>query len=65
MTDPNVQEVVDRDALSKTLVEAMVDAHPDLSDEQIADRIRNHTWCPDKTMTPETVEFWRERMARS
>lgn len=57
--DPFEHEIVGRDPLSKTLVEAMVDAHPDFTDEQISDLIRKHSGCPVDAMTPEIVARWR------
>lgn len=62
--DPFEGKIVGRDPLSKTLVEALVEAHPDWSDEQISERI-NRQVCPDDTgvMTPEIVAYWRPEVA--
>lgn len=53
------QGVTGRDPLGKTLVEALLDSHPDWSDQQIADRINQE--CGEPAMTVDEVAYWREQ----
>jgi hypothetical protein len=51
-------DVVGRDPIAKTVTEAMIAAHPDWSDAQVAERInREYT---DPVITAEEVAHWRQ-----
>lgn len=50
-------DVVGRDPIAKTVTEAMVAAHPDWTDEQVATRI-NHEYT-QPVITVEEVAHWR------
>lgn len=51
------ERIVGRDPLPKTLVEAMVAAHPDWTDEQVADRINHEYEKP--VISAADVAWWR------
>jgi hypothetical protein len=51
-------DVVGRDPIAKTLTEAMVAAHPDWTDVQVAERINREYTQP--VITAEEVSHWRE-----
>lgn len=50
-------DVVGRDPVAKTVTEAMVAAHPDWTNEQVAERINREYTQP--VITVEEVAYWR------
>lgn len=58
--DPRVKR--GRDPVGKTITEAMAAAHPDWTDEQVADRINREYTNP--VITVEEVARWRPEVAR-
>ncbi|AEV86880.1 hypothetical protein ACWT_5862 [Actinoplanes sp. SE50] len=55
-------EVVGRDPVGKTIVEALVSSHPDWSDQQVTDRINRE--YDEPVITVAEVARWRPGMAR-
>jgi hypothetical protein len=51
-----------RDPVAKAIVTAMVEAHPDWTDQQICDRINREYTNP--LLTVEEVAQWRAEVAR-
>jgi len=51
------EQIVGRDPVAKTMTAAMVKAHPDWTDEQVADRINRE--YADPVITVEEVAHWR------
>lgn len=56
---PNLpfRQIVGRDPVSKTVTESMIAAHPDWSDEQVAERVNREYTEP--VISAEEVAHWR------
>jgi hypothetical protein len=54
--------VAGRDPVGKTVTEQMIDAHPDWTNEQIAERINQEYETP--VIDAAEVAYWRQEAAR-